>query len=122
METVFETRTKPRMTPRRKLDMDIMETPRARSVSGLPYRASTQHLPELEIQIVTLLMTYIIQRSVSVYVSPDLFAPKKDGKLFLCIDYHCLNRQTLRDFFPTPVVSDLISWILDARMFSKLDL
>jgi len=45
-----------------------------------------------------------------------------DGKLRLCIDYRCLNQQTERDPFPTPVVADLIASPRGARMFSKLDL
>jgi len=121
-DTVFETRTMPRMSPRRELDMDITETPRARPVSGRPYPVSPQHLPELERQIAALLKAGIIRRSVSLYTSPILFAPKKDGKLRLCIDYQRLNQQTLRDCFPTPMASDLIARTRGARMFSKLDL
>jgi len=86
-DTVFETRTMPRMPPRRELDMDITETPGARPVSGRPYPVSPQHLPELERQIAALLKAGIIRRSVSLYTSPVLFAPKKDGKLRPCIDY-----------------------------------
>jgi len=118
-DTVFETRTIPRMPP---LDMDITETPGARPVSGRPYPVSPQHLPELERQIAALLKAGIIRRSVSLYASPVLFAPKKEGKLRLCIDYPRLNFQTLRDCFPTPVASDLIARTRGARMFSKLDL
>jgi len=121
-DTVFETRTMPRMPPRRELDMDITETPGARPVSGRPYPVSPQHLPEFDRQIAALLKAGIIRRSVSLYASPVLFAPKKDGKLRLCIDYRRLNRQTLRDCFPTPVASDLIARTRGARMFSKLDL
>ena len=51
-----------------------------------------------------------------------LFAPKKDGKLRLRIDYRKLNRQTLRDCYPTPVATDLIARTRGCRMFSKLDL
>ena len=121
-DTVFETRTMPRMPPRRELDMDITETPGARPVSGRPYPVSPQHLPELDRQITALLKAGIIRRSVSLYASSVLFAPKKDGKLRLFIDYRRLNRQTLRDCFPTPVASDLIAKTRGARMFSKLDL
>jgi len=121
-DTVFETRTMPRMSPRRELDIDITETPGARPVSGRPYPVSPQHLPELDRQIAVLLKAGIIQRSVSLYASPVLFAPKKDGKLRLCIDYQRLNQQTLRDCFPTPVALDLIARTRGARMFSKLDL
>ena len=121
-DTVFETRTMPRMPPQRELDMDITETPGARPVSGRPFPVSPQHLPELERQIAALLKAGIIRRSVNLYASPVLFAPKKDGKLRLCIDYRRLNLQTLRDCFPTPVASDLIARTRGARMFSKLDL
>jgi len=110
------------MPPRRELDMDITETPGARPVSGYPYPVSPQHLPELERQITALLKAGIIQRSMSLYASPVLFAPKKDGKLRLCIDYHRLNRQILRDCCPTPVASDLIARTRGARMFFELDL
>jgi len=112
----------PRMPPRRELDKDITETSGARPVSGCPYPVSPQHLPELERQITALLKAGIIRRSVSLYASPVLFAPKKDRKLRLCTDYHRLNGQTLRDCFPTPVASDMIAWTRGVRMFCKLDL
>ena len=115
-DTVFETRTMPRMLPH------IISQRLLGPVSGRPYPVSPQHLPELERQIAALLKAGIIRRSVSLYASPVLFAPKKDGKLRLCIDYQRLNRQTLRDCFPTPVASDLIARTRGARMFSKLDL
>ena len=59
-DTVFETRTMPRMPPQRELDMDITETPGARPVSGHPYPVSPQHLPELKRQIAALLKAGII--------------------------------------------------------------
>ena len=76
-DTVFETRTMPRMPPRRELDMNITETPGARPVSGRPYPVSPQHLPELERQIAALLKAGIIRRSVILYASPVLFATQK---------------------------------------------
>jgi len=120
--TVFETRTMPRMPPVRQLDMDIKETSDARPVAMRHYPVAPQHMPELERQIKTLLDAGIIRKSVSLYASPVLFAPKKDNKLHLCVDYRRLNRQTLRDCYPTPVASDLIARTRGSRMFSKLDL
>jgi len=38
----------------------------------------------------------IIRENISLYAFPVLFAPKKDGKLRLCVDYQRLNRQTPR--------------------------
>ena len=120
--TVFETRTMPRMAPHRDLDLAIDETPGSRPVASRPYPVAPQHLPELARQIDVLARAGIIRRSTSYYASPVLFAPKKDGKLRLCIDYRRLNAQTLRDPFPTPVAADLIAQTRGMKMFSKLDL
>ena len=79
--TVFETRAMPRMPPPRQLDMDITETSDARPVAMRHYPVAPQHMPELERQIKALLDAGIIRESVSLYASPVLFAPKKDGKL-----------------------------------------
>jgi len=89
--TLFETRAMPRMPPPRQLDMDITETPDARPVAMRHYPVAPQHMPELERQIKTLFDAGIIRESVSLYASPVLFAPKKDGKLRLCVDYRRLN-------------------------------
>ena len=75
----------------------------ARPVAMRHYPVAPQHMPELERQIKALLDAGIIRESFSLYASPVLFAPKKDSKLRLCVDYRRLNRQTLRDCYPTPV-------------------
>jgi len=81
----------PRMPPPRQLDMYITETPDARPVAIRHYTVAPQHMPELERQIKALLDAGIIRESVSLYASPVLFTPKKDGKLRLCVDYWRLN-------------------------------
>jgi len=120
--TVFDTRGMPRMSPPRQLDMDITETPDARPVAMRHYPVAPQHMPELERQIKVLLDAGIIRESVSLYASPVLFEPKKDGKSRFCVDCRRLNRQILWDCYPTPVASDLILRTWGSRMFSKLDL
>jgi len=120
--SVFETRTMPRLAPHCQWDLDITEEEGARPVAARPYPVAPQHLPELNRQIAALEKTRIIRHSRSLYDAPVFFAPKKDGKLRLYIDYHKLNRQTLRDCYPTLVASDLIARTKGARMFSKLDL
>ena len=119
---VFETRVMPRLPPHRELDLDITERPGSRPVARRPYSVAPQHLSELDRQIQVLLSAGIIRRSVSAYAAPVLFAPKKDGKLRLCMDYRMLNLQTVRDKFPTPTASDLIARTRGARLLSKIDL
>jgi len=89
-------------------------------VAARPYPVGPQHLRELNQQIAALEKAGIIRRSRSLYGAPILFAPKKDGKLQLSIDYCKLN-QTLRDCYPTPVATELVARTRGAHMFSKLD-
>jgi len=120
--TVFETRDMPQLAPHRQWDLDIMEVEGARPVAGRPYPVAPQHLPELNRQIAVLEEAGIIRRSRNLYGALALFAPKKDGRLRLYIDYRKLNCHTLRDCYPTPVATDLIARTRGARMFSQLDL
>jgi len=92
--TVLETRTVPRLAPHRQWDLDITEEEGAQPVAARPYPVAPQNLPELNQQIAALEKAGIIRRSRSLYGATVLFAPKKDGKLRLCIDYRKLNRQT----------------------------
>ena len=101
--TVFETRTIPRLAPHRQWDLDITEEEGARPMAARPYPVAPQHLPGLNLQIAALEKAGIICRSRNLNGALVLFAPKKDGKLRLCIDYRKLNRQTLRECYrPRP--------------------
>jgi len=85
--TVFETRGMPRMAPRRRYDMDIPQRPGSQLVASRPYSVAPHLKAELWRQIESLVKAGIIRESNTFYSSPALFAPKKDGKLQLCIDY-----------------------------------
>ena len=69
-----------------------------------------------------MLTTGKIRKSQSPAGSPILFVPKKDGSLRLCVDYRALNKVTIPNRYPIPVMAELQDRVQGATVFTKLDL
>ncbi|SOV07367.1 uncharacterized protein UDID_18887 [Ustilago sp. UG-2017a] len=54
--------------------------------------------------------------------SPVLFVPKKDGGLRLCVDYQGLNKITVKNRAPLPLIEEQLFLLRKARIYTKLDL
>jgi len=54
--------------------------------------------------------------------APILFVPKPDGPLRLVVDYRGLNKVTVHNKYPIPLMTELRDQVRDAQSFTKLDL
>jgi hypothetical protein len=91
-------------------------------MSRTPYRMSTLDLVELKLQLKEMWDKGYIQPSVSPWGAPTLFFKKKDGTLRLCIDYRQLNKMTIKNKYPLPMIDDLFDQLRGATIFSNIDL
>jgi len=53
--------------------------------------------------------------------APVFFIKKKDGSLRLVQDYRALNAVTVKNRYPLPLISELVSQLCGAQYFTKLD-
>ena len=51
-----------------------------------------------------------------------LFIKKKDGTLWLCVDYRQLNKMAVKNKYPLPRIDDLFDQLKGTSVFSKIDL
>jgi hypothetical protein len=63
-----------------------------------------------------------IRPSKSSAGAPLLYAPKKDGGIWVCINYHGLNMISLKNYYPLPLINKTITRLSGAKIFTQLDL
>jgi len=54
--------------------------------------------------------------------APILFVPKPDGRLRLVVDYRGLNKVTVHNKYPIPLMTELKDQVREAQICTKLDL
>ena len=82
---------------------------------------------EIESQVDKLLEDNIIEESYSPWNSPVFIIPKKnsvpgDRKYRMVIDYRKVNQKTVKDKYPLPDISEILSQLGNSKYFSILDL
>jgi len=86
------------------------------------YPLSLVEQKELDFFLKENLRTRQIHLSKSPMATPVFFIKKKDGSLRLVQDYRILNSMTVKNKYPLPLISELMSQLCGARYFTKLDI
>jgi len=55
-------------------------------------------------------------------MSPVFFVGKKDRGKYIVMNYRRLNKQTIKNNYPLPLITDLIDSMGNKRVFTKIDL
>ncbi|GJU18440.1 putative reverse transcriptase domain-containing protein [Tanacetum coccineum] len=94
----------------------------AAPVARASYRLAPSEMKELLEQLHELSDKGFIRPSSSPWGSPVLFVKKKDGSFRMCIDYHELNKLTVKNRYPLPRIDDLFDQLQGSSIYSKIDL
>jgi len=105
----------------RQWDHAIKLIPGSELKSSKVYPLSLVEQKELDSFLEENLHTRQICPSKSPMAAPVFFIKKKDGSLQLVQDYRALNSMTVKNKYPLPLISELMSQLRGARYFTKLD-
>ena len=119
-EDVFSTEEASRLPSHKGRNHAIKTT--AEPLFGSLYNLLNIELAELRRYLDNALAKGWIQHSTSPAGAPILFVPKKDGGLRLCVDYRGLNKVTVKNHHPLPLISKTLNYLTSAKVFTKLEL
>ena len=106
----------------REVDLSIKVVQGTTPISRASYRMAPTKLKELKYQQQELLDKGFIRPSVSPWGAPVIFVKKKDGTLWMCIDYQQINKMTVKNNYQLPRIRDLFDQLKGPSVFSKIDL
>ena len=90
---------------------------------GPVYSFSETELTALREYLETMRASGKIRPSTSSAGAPILFVPKPHGRgLRLCVDYRGLNKITMKNRYPLPLMDELRDWVQGSTIFTKIDL
>lgn len=87
-----------------------------------PYRLAVKEKEVVREMVEELLQNDIVRPSTSAYASPIVLVRKKTGEFRLCIDYRALNKRTVKETYPMPLIDDQLDILAGHLYYTTLDL
>ena len=110
------------LPPHRPYDLKINLEEGTSPPLGLIYSLSPAELATLCKFIDEHLKSCFIHPTNSPYGAPILFVKKKNGQLWLCINFCGLNQITKKDHYLLPLITDLLDTPQKAYVYTKINL
>ncbi|TFY55573.1 hypothetical protein EVG20_g9269, partial [Dentipellis fragilis] len=120
-QDVFDKSTSERLPEHRPWDHAIDLKPEFEPKSCKVYPLSPNEQIELDSFLDDHLKKGYIRPSKSPMASPFFFVKKKDGKLRPVQDYRQLNKGTVKNEYPLPLISEIVDNLKGTRIFTKMD-
>ncbi|GJR82201.1 reverse transcriptase [Tanacetum coccineum] len=120
LHPVFDTLKE--LPPNRSHDHTIPLLPNTPTINIRPYKHPPNQKDAIELTVKDILEAGAIRNSQSSFSSPIVMVKKKDENWRMCVDYRMLNKYTMKDKFPIPVIEELLDELHGAKVFSKLEL
>jgi len=118
---LFSKKEADKLPPHQPYDHKIPLEPGSAPPFGPIYKLSPIELETLRKYVEENLRKGFIRNSQSPCGAPIVFAKKKDGTLRICVDYRGLNKITIKNRYPLPLIGELMDRISNAKRFTKLD-
>ena len=109
------------LPPRRPWDHTIALLPGDHKVDCKVYSLNSGEQKELDDFLVENLKSGHIQPSKSLFTSAFFFIKKKDGHLRPVQDYQKLNAITYCNWYPLPLINELVNKLKSAKYYTKFD-
>ena len=86
------------------------------------YRVGPRKLEVMKAEVDYLLKNNLAEPSKSPWASPCILVPKPDGSHRFCTDYRKVNKVTVPDSYPLPLIEDLIDRVGQSKFVTTIDL
>jgi len=122
-QRVFSDKEAQRFPPEREEDFPIKLRPDApQKINCKIYPLTPKEDESLKVYIEENLAKGYIYEGSSPYASSFFFRKKTDGGLHPIIDYRPLNAWTVKDTYPLPLISDILTNLSGKKVFSKFNI